>query len=176
MLPGRQGWLKDPDAVLAQIEQHIQWQSETLMLFGQRRLVPRQVAWAGDTGVCYRYSGCDHRASGWPAVLRSVRDELQALFNARYNFVLLNRYRNGEDSMGWHADDEPALRGDVASVSLGCPRRFRYELADGTRVSVLLPHGSVIEIPRTLRHCVPRMRRAAGARVNLSFRWVSEQW
>lgn len=144
------------------------------MLFGRPRTVPRLVSWAGDAGVCYRYSRCDHHASGWPAVLESVRDELQTLFDARYNFVLLNRYRNGEDSMGWHADDEPALRGHVASVSLGCRRRFRYELADGTRTSVLLPHGSVIEIPRELRHCVPRMRGVAGARINLSFRWVTQ--
>lgn len=164
--------LQRPDEVFAGLLEQVQWRSEHLRIYGQCHVVPRRIAWAGDAGVSYRYSRVEHRADGWPQLLRSVRDELQTAMGQRYNFVLLNCYRNGQDAMGWHADDEPELEGDVCSVSLGAARRFRFQDDAGTRHSVMLPHGSVIEIPRHLKHCLPRMQGVQEPRINLSFRWV----
>lgn len=164
--------LPDADSIFAHLLETVSWRSERLRIYGREHEVPRLVAWAGDEGVTYRYSRIDHVAAGWPEVLANVRAVLEQQLNARYNFVLLNHYRTGQDAMGWHADDEPELKGQVASVSLGATRRFRYEDAQGQRHSVLLRHGEVIEIPRMLPHCLPRMRRVDGPRINLSFRWV----
>lgn len=170
------GWrrceVQRPDELLPALLATTPWRCEHIRVYGKLHAVPRRIAWAGDAGVSYRYSRIEHRADGWPDLLRAVRDELQAAMGRRYNFVLLNCYRTGQDAMGWHADDEPELEGDVCSVSLGAERRFRFEDARGNRHSVLLSHGSVIEIPRHLRHCLPRMQGVAEPRINLSFRWV----
>ncbi|MEM1229328.1 MAG: alpha-ketoglutarate-dependent dioxygenase AlkB [Pseudomonadota bacterium] len=164
--------LPGADAVFQDLLKTVAWRSERLRLYGREHEVPRQIAWAGDAGVTYRYSRIDHVASGWSSVLANVRSALEQRLKARYNFVLLNHYRHGQDAMGWHTDDEPELEGQVASVSLGATRRFRYEDAQGQRHSILLQHGQVIEIPRHLPHCLPRMRRVDEPRINLSFRWV----
>lgn len=162
--------LTDPDDWLRDIRKAVRWHAEKIHLFGRSIPVPRQVAWYGDAGVCYRYSGIDHRADGWPDILLQLREQLAAQSGVRYNFVLLNHYRDGNDYMGWHADDEPALAADVCSVSLGASRRFLFEPTDGERVTTDLPHGSVVMIPRQWRHCLPKTRKAVAARINLSFR------
>lgn len=160
-----------PDASkwLAWCERAVPWQSERLKLFGQERLVPRQVAWFGNQDLCYRYSGRDHRCDGWPAELEPLRAWASAAFGTPYNFVLCNRYRDGADSMGWHADDEPELLADVCSLSFGASRRFLLEV-DGERFGFDLAHGTAIRIPRLWRHAVPKTRRSLGVRINLTFR------
>ena len=97
------------------------------MIFGQRRRVPRLVAWHGDPGTGYTYSGTLHEPQPWTPELRRLRDRVQALTGHPYNSVLLNLYRDGNDGMGWHADDEPELGRNpvIASVSLGATRRFK---------------------------------------------------
>lgn len=163
-------WLVDADEWLRILAPQVRWQTEAITLFGRHQLVPRQVAWYGDSGLCYRYSGTDHRATGWPTDLAHLRDTIAQMTGVQHNFVLLNRYRDGNDSMGWHADDEPALLGDVCSLSLGAERRFLYQLPSGERRKVQLGHGSVATIPRSWRHCLPKTRKPTAERVNLSFR------
>jgi alkylated DNA repair dioxygenase AlkB len=96
----------------------------------------------------------------------------------RYNFCLLNRYRSGADSVGWHADDEPGMGDTIASLSLGATRIFRirhnqtretrsFPLADGT---LLIMGGSM---QRFWKHSVPKTARPVGERVNLTFRWLA---
>lgn len=165
-------WIEDPDTLLHSLQQHTQWHSEYLTLFGKRIKVPRQVAWQGDAGCSYRYSGVDHVASGWSPVLSALRDQLSSHYQQPFNFVLLNHYRSGADYMGWHADDEPELVGDVCSVSLGATRRLLLQLPDGSREGFDLPHGSALRIPRHWRHSLARTRRPVAARINLSFRCV----
>ncbi|MEM1433318.1 MAG: alpha-ketoglutarate-dependent dioxygenase AlkB [Pseudomonadota bacterium] len=163
----------EPDGWLSWCEASIGWRSERITLFGQERLVPRQVAWYGEPGLCYRYSGQDHPCSGWPAALEPLRAWASEAFSTPFNFVLCNRYRDGRDSMGWHADDEPALAADVCSISFGASRRFLLEV-DGERFGIDLAHGSAIRIPRTWRHAIPKTQRPVGVRVNLTFRQLFE--
>jgi len=159
------------DALLNWALAEVAWRSEEIVLFGKRRPVPRLVAWHGDEGLNYRYSGGEHRANGWPSPLVDLRDRLAELLPDVPNFVLLNRYRSGRDAMGWHTDDEAMAADLIASVSLGASRRFLVR-PPGAPASemIVLEHGSLLVMNRYLPHSLPRTRRACGERVNLSFR------
>lgn len=147
------------------------WVQESLVLFGRRRPVPRLVAWYGDPGVNYRYAGTDHLCDGWLAPLAALRQRLAAELGFVSNLVLLNRYRDGNDAMGWHRDDEPGLDPCVASISLGAPRRFLVRSEPDARAQALtLEHGSLLLLDGARRHALPRTRRPVDERVNLTFR------
>ena len=162
--------LPEPDHWLQILRSQVRWRSETITLFGRQQPVPRQVAWYGAAGLSYRYSGIAHSTAGWPKHLAELNGLVKQLTGANYNFVLLNRYRDGSDSMGWHADDEPELLGDVCSVSLGAARRFLIEPRHSERRTLTLYHGDLVMIPRHWRHCVPKTRKPVAERINLSFR------
>ncbi len=111
---------------------------------------------------------------GFPFETNSPND-----VGAAFNSVLCNAYRDGEDAMGWHSDDEPELGMNpvIASVSLGAPRRFRVRpAAGGASIGADLGHGSLLVMTgrsqRDYRHAVTRTRRPVGWRINLTFRWV----
>ena len=174
------------DEWLERLLADVAWRTEELVLFGRARAVPRLVAWEGEPGARYVYSGREHVAAGWTPVVREVRDAVHdalrgPLPDARFDAVLLNLYRDGEDAMGWHADDEPEL-GEapvIASVSLGAarPMRLRRRRADGWETAAIeLPHGSLLVMSGTTQalwqHSLPRRKRVTEPRVNLTFRAV----
>lgn len=158
----------------------IRWQQEQIVIFGRCRPVPRRVAWHGDPGANYRYSGTDHRPEPWTPELERIRATVRALAGAEFNAVLLNLYRDGRDGMGWHADDEPELGVNplIASVSLGASRRFclRHRRRTDLRLALDLPHGSLLVMGGATQHhwvhALPKTRRPAGERINLTFRRV----
>lgn len=164
----------EADDLLSWSLSRVDWRSERIRLFGKAVLVPRLIAWFGDPGICYRYSGIDHIARGWPQELDAVRERICRECSADFNFVLLNRYRDGADSMGWHRDDEPALSGPVASLSLGASRRLRVRVAGRSDSLPLdLGHGALLIHERHLPHALIKTRRRVGERINLSFRTVA---
>ena len=126
----------------------IDWRQEEVLIFGQRRPVPRLAAWHGDPGASYTYSGTSHDPLRWTQPLERIRSRLLELTGSRFNSVLLNQYRDGRDGMGWHADDEPELGRDpvIASVSLGAQRRFcfRHRRDRNLKLDVTLSHGSLL--------------------------------
>lgn len=168
------------DAHLATLVRTCAWRRETLTLFGRRMSTPRLTAWYGDPGCGYRYSGVAHAVTGWTPVLAALRDRITQSLDWRPNFVLANRYRDGQDCMGWHADDEPALGPSpmIVSLSFGAVRRFRLRRRDdhGTAQSLALEHGSLLlmwgSTQREWQHCLPRSRRVHEERINLTFRRV----
>lgn len=142
-------------------------------MYGRSIQVPRLVSWFGEDGVEYRYSGVTHRALGWPDALAGLVERLEPIMGRSPDFVLLNRYRNGSDYMGWHRDDEVMAGNDILSVSLGAARRFLIEAHAGEPAHRLqLEHGSALLMDRNLRHCLPRTRRPVGERINLTFRVI----
>jgi alkylated DNA repair dioxygenase AlkB len=159
----------------------IRWHQEEIVIFGQRRRVPRLVAWHGDPGASYRYSGTDHDPEPWTTDLERIRARVSELSGAAFNAVLLNLYRDGRDGMGWHADDEPELGRDpvIASVSLGAPRRFclRHRRRKDLKRDLALPHGSLLVMAGPTQHhwvhALPKTRRPVGERINLTFRRVA---
>jgi len=154
------------------------------VLFGKRVLSPRLIAWAG--ALPYRYSGQTLEPRAWP---RAVAGELEALgarlsheLGVELNHVLVNRYRDGNDSMGYHADDEPELGADpiVAALSLGVARRFVIKRARAReRARALwLESGSLLVMggtcQRHYRHALPRAPALVGERISLTFRRLLE--
>ena len=158
----------------------IDWQHEEVLIFGQRRPVPRLVAWHGDPGASYTYSGTPHQPLPWTPALELVRERVLSLTGCAFNSVLLNLYRDGRDGMGWHSDDEPELGRDpvIASVSLGAPRRFclRHRRRKDQRLDVSLGHGSLLLMAGATQHhwvhAVPKTAVPVGPRVNLTFRQI----
>lgn len=174
----------ESEALLAVLLAQATWREEYLQMFGREVRSPRQVCWYGDAGVGYRYSGGEHRATGWLPALAALRDRLQHSAHSSFNFALLNRYNDHNDAMGWHADDEPEL-GDapvIASLSLGATRTMlvrRKAKTPGVRRtsrSLELEHGSLLLMrgvsQSNFQHSIPRRRAACGVRVNLTFRHV----
>ncbi len=149
------------------------WRTERFQLYGRSMVVPRLVAWYGEPGVRYRYSGIDHCADGWPEPLTSVLECVRAEFAPGTNFALLNRYRNGADSIGWHTDNEPGVADPVVSISLGATRRFHLRRNfRAPSVGLNLAHGSLLIHSRDYPHAVPKTRKLVGERISISFRTI----
>lgn len=177
-------------ALLGQID----WQSRSIRMFGRVLKQPRLIAFQGDEGVCYRYSGGDYIAQPWHPDLLALHSKLKYFVlsqlnliekkpehEVQFNSVLINRYRNGKDSMGWHADDEKTLGRNpvIASISLGAQRRFVFRARTGKARYELLPkHGSLIlmagDLQHHWQHQLPKTQKVIQERINLTFRTVIE--
>lgn len=166
-----------PAQVLEQLTQETPWRAKTIVLYGKRFLQPRLTAWFGEAS--YTYSGLTLAPAPMTALLNGLRSTVEDLTGHRYNSVLLNYYRDGQDSMGMHSDDEPQLGPcpAIASLSFGATRTFilrhkynkrtfKLELADG---SLLLMAGVM---QKHWMHGINKTSKFTGSRVNLTFRFV----
>jgi alkylated DNA repair dioxygenase AlkB len=170
------------DAWLGPLHAELPLRQETLVICGREIATPRLTSWHGDPDARYRYSGRTFDPAPWTPTLARVRDRLVDTLGIRFHGVLANFYRDGNDAMGWHSDDEaelgPAAPDDVlvASVSLGAPRRFllQAKAKGGTKVELALGGGDLLVMggstQRHWRHSVPRERGIASPRLNLTFR------
>lgn len=177
------GWVDGAtaDRWLAALLAETPWEQPQVRLYGRLYPVPRQVAWYGD--AAYRYSGLTHPPLPWTPLLAEIRAALEALVSQPLNGVLLNHYRDGRDSMGWHSDDEAELGRNplIVSLSLGGVRRFDLRRVGQRRIehSLLLEHGSVLVMAGATQHHwqhqVAKTRRPCAPRLNLTFRQVHPQ-
>ena len=196
VLPGQEPWRRSLDdgawlvydpgflpgdeasALAERLREQVAWEQREVTLFGKSVPQPRLCCWIGE--VSYTYSGLRLEPRPWSVELQALRDRVALAVGVsaeRFDGVLLNLYRNGRDSMGLHADDEPEIvpGSAIASVSLGEPRRFvlrsRHE---PLALEVRLGHGSLLtmggSVQRNWRHTVPREPRLSGSRINLTFR------
>lgn len=175
-------WLEpaEADDLLARLRAEIPFEQHRLRLFGREVDAPRLSCWIGDPHAVYRYSGTRFEPHPWSPALARLRERVEQACGARFDSVLANLYRDGNDAMGWHSDDEPELGPEpvIASLSLGATRRFRLRARDagGTRLDLELAHGSLLRMAagtqRNYRHALPRSRRVAEARLNLTFRRI----
>ncbi|NNL57040.1 MAG: alpha-ketoglutarate-dependent dioxygenase AlkB [Pseudomonadales bacterium] len=166
--------------LFATLRAEIDWQQETIFLFGKRQPVPRLSALYGDSGLLYRYSNIEHTAHAWTPLLAALRKDVEGLTGSSVNSVLANLYRDGNDCNGWHADNEPELGSApvIASISLGAARDFHFkhrELPQHSYRCQLAP-GSVLIMAGAMQshwlHQLPRRRRVSEARINLTFRQI----
>ena len=183
-IPLRDGWLLYDGALLPadaatalfeRLRETVPWEQSGR----PGRRFPRLTAWYADPGLTYSYSGVIHQASPWTPELLSVKGRVEAVAGTSWNSLLLNLYRDGQDSIGFHADDEPELGTNpvVGSISLGAERRFVLKHpASGEKREFLLPHGSLLVMggasQHHWRHGVPKTRKPVGPRINLTFRYV----
>ncbi len=172
---------RDHDAVLNDLIANVAWRQERILVWGKMHLQPRLVAWYGDSGSDYTYSGIRLTPVPWTDLLLAIKEKVEAVTAASFNSVLVNYYRDNRDSMGFHSDDEPELgdRPIIASLSLGEERTFilkhrvnklakpvRLRLTSG---SLLLMKG---ETQRYWKHGIAKTSRPCGPRINLTFRRI----
>ena len=165
----------DFDQLLATIP----WQQDEVVIFGKHIVTARKVAWVGDPGCDYRYSGTTKRVTPWTTELRTLKAVVEGLSATRFNSCLLNLYHDGGDGMGWHSDDEPTLGIDpiIASLSLGAARKFcfRHKKTKQT-VAVMLEPGSLLIMRGATQahwhHSLPKSSLIHHPRINLTFRRI----
>jgi alkylated DNA repair dioxygenase AlkB len=137
--------------------------------------------WFGDAGLNYTWSGIRMEPLPWTSILDEIRSRAEEAAKERFNTVLLNLYRTGDDTVAWHSDDERALGPTpiIASVSLGAERDFvlrHRDRDDVEEVKIVLPHGSLLlmqgKTQAMWKHALPRRRGVTSERINLTFRRV----
>lgn len=167
------------DKLFKELYENLAWQQERLFIYGRWIDVPRLMAWYGDAGARYRYSGVDHQPLPWSDTLDALRARMENLCGQTFNSVLANLYRDGSDSMGCHADDEKELGINpvIASLSFGDNRLLRFKHRKiGYKVDLELAHGDLLimagEIQQHWRHQLPKTRKVKQPRINLTFRRV----
>jgi alkylated DNA repair dioxygenase AlkB len=159
--------------------QNVQWQEEYYTIYGKRVTAPRLVAWYGDPQAAYTYSGITHTPLPWLPLLTELKNRIEQQSQHTFNSVLCNLYRNGQDSMGWHADKEPELGKNpyIASLSLGGSRVFKFRhLKTNDTIDVVLGNGSLLlmggELQHHWRHSLPKSTKVTQPRINLTFRKI----
>jgi alkylated DNA repair dioxygenase AlkB len=157
----------------------LRWQQNRMTMFGKPVPLPRLEAMFGDSPkIFYIYSNSvELRAQPWLPFLAELRAQVEAQTNYRFQLVIGNQYRNAQDSIGYHADDEPTLgpQPAIASISLGATRQFKLKRKQGGQIhSFDLSHGDLLlMLPGCQEewvHAVPKSARICGVRVNWTFR------
>jgi alkylated DNA repair dioxygenase AlkB len=161
----------------------INWKQEQISFYGKTHLVPRKTAWYGNEGLNYTYSGIKCFPEKWTKELLEIKNEIEKFIPEEdFTSVLLNLYNNGNDKMGWHADNEKELgiNPTIASVSLGETRRFdikhkqnpdlnfKFELTSG---SLLIMRGA---LQHHWLHQIPAQKKLVNPRINLTFRTIKK--
>lgn len=171
-----------PEALSARyfsaLQNDIQWKHEPITIFGKSVMQPRLTAWYGDAGKEIRYSGITMIPRGWTTELLEIKKAIEPLAGVSFTSVLLNQYRNGQDSVGWHRDNEKELGPQpvIGSVSFGESRKFVFRHRDdhSQKVTVILDHGSFLLMRGDTQihwdHAIPKSSRELDTRINLTFR------
>ena len=166
----------EADALLI-ASQNLEWQQNSIKMFGKPILNPRLEAIYGDNGCDYSYSGVLLSVSPWVDCLKDLRDRIELFTGYQYHIVIGNRYRDGKDSIGWHSDKQSSLglNPAIASISLGVTRKFSVKPRQGGEVQHFdLEHGSLILMhsgcQTTHVHQVPKQLKVTEERINWTFR------
>jgi alkylated DNA repair dioxygenase AlkB len=172
--------IKESQSFFDTLQKSIYWQQEQIKYFGKLVDCPRLSAWYGDPGAYYVYSGILNKPLPWTKELLVIKYKLETLCETEFNSVLLNLYRDGKDSMGFHQDNEKELGKNpcIASVSFGGTRNFRLKHLNRTDLSLTLPlsNGSVLimkdETQDFWTHGISKTSKVVAPRINLTFRKI----
>lgn len=177
-------WLQqqgvDTTALRRALAGTVAWEQPLVTVYGKQHLTPRLTCWVADPGCSYRYSGLAQAITPWTSELSALREQLALALGVRFNSLLLNRYRDGADRMGWHADDEPELdpSAPIVSISLGASRdlRFRPRKGDEPAFNLRLDDGDLLVMDppsqQHWQHALPARARVQTERINLTFRVI----
>ncbi len=167
--------------LLEKLTESLAWRSETISMFGRTMLQPRLIAFYADSGLEYRYSRKTYTGLVWTPLLSSLRQMGERIAQSPLNSVLANLYRDGSDSMGMHADDEPELGTEpvIVSMSFGATRRFVMKhrtRKDLPALEIPLEDSSILIMRGATQHHwvhgIKKETRPVGPRVNLTFRRI----
>ena len=170
----------EADYLLEQLLENVIWQQEKIKIYGQIHKLPRLTAWYGDEGKRYTYSGITVYSLNWINPLSEIKSRIEEVSGDLFNSVLINRYRDGSDSISWHADDEHELGPCplIGSLSFGEARSFqmKHKFRD-EKFKITLKHGSYLlmkgNTQRNWLHRIPKSKRPLGERISLTFRQIS---
>ena len=158
----------------------IPWQQDAITVFGKTHAQPRLTALFGNEGKPYSYSNIVMQPHSWNPLLMFIKNKIEEICNENFTTVLLNLYRNGKDSNGWHADNERELGRNpvIASVSFGSERSFHLQhnsIADA-KLKITLGNGSLFlmkgETQHFWKHQIPKTSKEINPRINLTFRII----
>lgn len=177
-----QDWLTPGEqAKLLRACETLAWEQSTLTIAGRQLPIPRLNCWYGDPGCHYAYSGIKLPLNSWIPELEWAKSLVEAATGAAFNSLLANLYRDGNDSVDWHADDEPELGRDplIAMISLGDVREFSLKHRTQKNLPSLklaLAPGSLLVMGRNVQkrwlHRVPKTKKPVSCRISLTFRQV----
>jgi alkylated DNA repair dioxygenase AlkB len=156
------------------------WQQDEIVVYGKKFQQPRLTALYGNEGKQYAYSNIVMHPLKWTTMLIHIKNEIETVCNENFTTVLLNLYRNGKDSNGWHADNEKELgvNPTIASVSFGAERMFhlQHNTIKEANLKLKLEHGSLLlmkgETQHYWKHQIPKTAKPLDARLNLTFRII----
>ena len=170
---------QEADRLFVVLSDDVPWQHDEVVLYGRHITTARRMAWYGDEGAAYTYSGITRRPLAWTPDLLALKIIVERFSGAVFNSCLLNAYADGTQGMGWHSDDEKMLGRDptIASVSLGGARRFCFKhRVTGVKTETLLDHGSLLVMSGSTQHhwlhSLPKAARVTQPRINLTFRLI----
>ena len=165
------------DALFDYLKRKVCWNQNSIKLFNKTIDLPRLTAWYADAGVTYKYSRISHSGTGWTDQLTELKRRVEQASQSNFNSVLLNLYRDGNDSVGWHSDNEKELGKNplIASVSLGSTREFVLKhIETEEKIRYHLSHGSLLVMGGTTQdywlHSLLKTKEEVGERINLTFR------
>ena len=164
--------------VFNELKHSILWKQDKMKIYGKQVNFPRLTSWYSDSGKVYTYSGVENIPLPFTPLLLQIKEAAEQQCNKPFNSALLNFYRNGEDSMGWHSDNEKELSGNpvIASASFGATRifQFKHKQQKNAKVSMALSNGSLLimqgETQHHWLHQVPKTTGETGPRINITFR------
>ncbi len=161
------------------LQSEIDWKNDEVYLFGKKHITDRKTAWYGDDNYRYNYSGISKVACLWHPILLEIKLIIEAELSDSFNSCLLNYYANGNQGMGWHADNEKELKpnGAIAFISLGEERRFLFKnRTSKEKTEMILGNGSLTIMKGIIQqnwlHALPLMKRVAGGRISLTYRTI----
>lgn len=159
------------------LSQSLAWSPDTVKMFGKTLTLNRKSAWYGDVDASYAYSGIRREPLPWTTELLMIKNTCEEASNTPFNSVLCNLYHDGNDGMGWHADDERELgiQPIIASISFGAERKFSFRhRISKERIDIMLAHGSMLimrgQSQHAWQHALPKSKKVNGPRINLTFR------
>lgn len=173
----------ESDRYFETLIREIEWKQEPILIYGKTVMQPRLTAWYGDPEKSYQYSGITMHPKNWTDALLEIKQKIEAVSSVIFNSALLNQYRDENDSVGWHRDNEKSLGINpvIGSVSFGATRTFllRYCADKSIRHSLELTHGSLLlmqgETQRYWEHSIPKQTAPSGPRINITFRKIYNQ-
>jgi len=174
-------WTEEEATMLFQtLLQEIPWRQDPITIFGKTYPQPRLTSLHSIDRQPYSYSGIQMNPEPMSKTLAGLLDKIKTVEEHDFTSVLLNQYRNGMDSNGWHSDDEKELgkRPIIASVSFGEERYFhlKHKTHKEERLKIKLGHGSLLIMGAGMQehwqHQIAKTKRAIGARINLTFRKI----
>src|SRR6476620_3148160 len=167
------------DTMMAALIKTTPWQQDNIKLFGKVHAQPRLTALYGNDAKPYSYSGITMQPLPWTLLLEKIKFQVESAAGITFTSVLLNFYRDGRDSNGWHSDNEKELGNNpvIASVSFGAQRVFRLRHnSEPIKQNILLEHGSLLLMKGTTQHFwkhqIPKTAKPIGPRINLTFRVI----